>query len=355
MDITNKISFDFNTMQRLITIISRIDSFKGAWMSLEANENIYLKELRRIATIQSIGSSTRIEGATLTNDEVRELLDNLKITKLTTRDSQEVIGYYDTLEVVYDSFPEISLTENNIKSLHNLLLKYSEKDEHHKGQYKNLSNKVVASYPDGIQKTIFNTTEPHLVSKEIEDVLHWVNDLLNKKDIHPLIVIGTFVYEFLSIHPFQDGNGRLSRLLTTLLLLRSDYQFVKYVSFENIIEERKSEYYKVLIEGQQNRYQENERIDSWLLFFFDCLLSLTERLENKYNRYKSKGGYLNERQKNVLHFIKENQPVKVGDVSKHFEEYPLNTIKKDLLHMRNEKMIEAIGRGKGTVYIESNE
>lgn len=351
MDISQKISFDFKTTQRLINIIGRIDVFKGIWSAVEIKENIYLKELRRIATIESIGSSTRIEGAALSDQEVKELLDNIKITKLVSRDQQEVIGYYETLEMIYDAWEDIPLSENNIKSLHSALLKHSDKDSRHKGNYKQLSNQVVATYPDGSQRLIFKTTEPHLVQKAIEEILLWTNNALESKEIHPLIVIATFVYEFLSIHPFQDGNGRLSRLLTTLLLLRYNYPFVKYVSFENLIEQRKSDYYRALMDGQQNRYSEAERIDSWLLFFFEAIESLTKRLEAKYNMYKSKGGYLNERQKVVMNYIREHQPVKVGDISQAFLDLSVNTIKKDLLYMKNEQLITTVGLGKGTVYI----
>ncbi len=352
MDIANKINFDFATTQKLIKLIGQIDSFKGRWQAVEGRENIYLKELRRIATIQSIGSSTRIEGATLTDEEVKELLANIKVTKLTSRDSQEVMGYYDTLEIIYNGYDNIPLTENSIKSLHSALLKYSTKDERHKGNYKNLSNQVVAKYPGGIEKTIFRTTEPHLVGKEMEELLLWTNQTLESEDIHPLIAIGTFVYDFLSIHPFQDGNGRLSRLLTTLLLLRSDYPFIQYVSFENIIEERKSDYYRALMEGQKNRYSDNERIDAWLLFFFDCLVTLTQRLDIKYNSFKSKGGYLNDRQKKIVEFIKASgQPVKVSDVARALPEFSVNTIRKDLLYLRDEKAIIPIGVGRGTAYV----
>lgn len=353
MDISQKISFDFQTTQRLINIISRVDLFKGCWTAVEMKENVYLKELRRIATIESIGSSTRIEGSALSNQEVKDLLDNIKITKLTSRDQQEVIGYYETLEIIYDAWENIAVSETNIKSLHSSLLRYSDKDSRHKGNYKQLSNQVVATYPDGSQRLIFKTTEPHLVQKEMEDLLLWTNHTLDSKEIHPLIVIGSFVYEFLSIHPFQDGNGRLSRLLTTLLLLRSEYHFIKYVSFENLIEQRKSEYYRALMDGQQNRYSEKERVDSWLLFFLEAVETLTKRLEAKYNIYKSKGGYLNYRQKIIMTFIREHQPVKVGDISKAFPEFSVNTIKKDLLHMKTEQLINSLGVGKGTVYVLS--
>ena len=115
-----------------------------------------------------------------------------------------------------------------------------------------MSNKVVANYPDGTQKVIFNTTEPHLVESEMNELIGWTNQELEKNEMHQLVIIALFIYEFLSIHPFQDGNGRLSRLLTNLLLLKNDYQFIQYVSFENLIEQKKKTYYEALMDGQKN-------------------------------------------------------------------------------------------------------
>ena len=351
MDIINKLNFDFKTNQLVLKVISQIDLFKGKWNIIEQKENRYLKELRKIATIESIGSSTRIEGSTMTDDEIKKLLANIKITKFKTRDEQEVVGYYDTLETVYENYTNIDLTENSIKQLHGTLLKHCDKDGRHRGHYKNLSNKVVANYPDGTQKIIFNTTEPLLVDPQMKDLVKWTKQQLTKQDIHPLIVMGVFIYEFLSIHPFQDSNGRLSRLLTTLLLLKQDYQFVQYVSFENLIEQKKKDYYKALMDGQKNRNTKSEQIDKWILFFLDCINILIIRLEKKYNIYKSKGGYLNDRQKMIKEFIKKKQPVKLNDISNNFNEISANTIKKDLQYLKSENIIESIGQRKGTVYV----
>ncbi len=351
MDILKKMNFDFKTNQTILKIISQVDLFKGKWNIIEKKDNKYLKELRKIATIESIGSSTRIEGSTLTDEEVKKLLANIKITKFKTRDEQEVIGYYDALETIIDNFSEIDLTENHIKQLHGTLLKHSDKDGRHRGTYKNLSNKVVANYPDGTQRVIFNTTEPHLIGVQMNALVKWTKSELKKNEIHPLIIIGIFIYEFLSIHPFQDGNGRLSRLLTTLLLLRYDYQFVQYVSFENIIESKKKDYYQALIDGQKHRNKETEIVDKWILFFLTCMTILIERLEKKYDIFKSKGGYLNERQKMIRNYIKKNQPVKLNDISNNFEEISANTIKKDLQYLKSENIIDSIGKNKGTVYI----
>jgi len=347
----SKLRFDFVSTQKIITKIGFIDSFKGKWLAIEKAENRYLRELRKIATIQSIGSSTRIEGATLSNQEVESLLKNLKINKLETRDEQEVFGYYDALEIILQNFEAIDLNESNIFNLHNLLLKYSGKDQTHKGRYKQLPNKVVANYPDGKQRIIFSTTEPYLVKKEMDDLISWTNNKLQSNEIHPLITIGAFIYEFLSIHPFQDGNGRLSRLITTILLLKNDYPFIQYISFENQIEKEKQRYYQVLMDAQQYRNSEKEIIKKWMLFFLESLEVLIQKLEEKYSRYKSKGPYLNERQRVVIDFIKRNEPVKTADVAEFMENESIYTIKKDMLYLHREGAIEKVGDGKATIYI----
>ena len=350
----NKLNFDFLTNQKTLNLIGKIDLYKGKWNTIEKSENIYLKELRKIATIESVGSSTRIEGGTLTDKEIKELLNVVKITELKTRDEQEVIGYYDTLEIIFENYSGIQLSENYIKQLHQNLLRYSSKDDRHRGCYKSLTNKVVANYPGGIQKVIFNTTEVRLVESEMNDLIKWTNEEIIKEEIHPLIIVALFVYEFLSIHPFQDGNGRLSRLLTTMLLMKYDYLFIQYVSFENLIEQSKKEYYQVLREGQKNRYKENEIISKWTLYFLNNISILSQKLDAKYGVFKTKGGYLNERQKEVQKFIGKNQPVKISDISKSFENITIHTLKKDLQYMKSEKMIIALGKGKGTVYILEN-
>ena len=350
-----KLRFDFATTQKIINKIGFIDSFKGKWTNLEIRESKYLRELKRIATIQSIGSSTRIEGVTLTNEEIETLLSNLKINKLKSRDEQEVFGYYEALEVILANYKSINVSEGSIFNLHNLLLKFSQKDQSHRGQYKQLSNKVVARYPGGEQRVIFNTTEPFLVKKEMEDLIIWTNSQLNQREIHPIIVIGTFVYEFLSIHPFQDGNGRISRLLTNLILLREGYDFIQYVSLENQIERRKRDYYRVLMEAQQNRNTDKEIIDKWIIFFLECLEEVIRKLEVKYQEYKNRGPYLNSRQKRVIQFIKENQPIKIMDITNRFESESRNTIKKDLQYFMKEGLIEKIGEGRGTIYVFKEE
>ena len=346
-----KLQFTYEINQKILNLIAEIDLLKGKWSVLEDENTGFLNELRNIATIQSIGSSTRIEGATLSDEEIKTLISNLKINQLETSDEQEVIGYYDAQELIFENFQSIDLSENYIKQLHGILLKYSSKDDRQRGLYKALTNKVVATYPGGEQKVIFNTTEPHLVSGEMEKVIGWTAQCLSDRRLHPLMAIGLFIYEFLSIHPFHDGNGRLSRLLTTLLLLKEDYNFIKYVSFERLIEERKKDYYAALMECQQHRHSRQEMIDIWIVFFLTSLRSLGNKLEAKVAQSKLKNRpYLNARQKEILEFITDHGPCKVGDIKTGFPDVSINTLKKDVQYLVEISVIRKEGQRKGTTY-----
>ncbi len=350
MDMSKKIAFQATIFQDIIQKLGLIDTFKGGWNLIENKEKRYLKELREIATIQSIGSSTRIEGATLTDDEVKQLLKSVKISKLDKREEQEVVGYYEALELILEHYDDIDLSERYLHQLHSVLLKYSSKDQRHKGQYKNLSNQVVANYPDGKQKVIFRTTEPHLTAKEMHDLIVWTNQQLEEKKLHPILITSVFVYEFLSIHPYQDGNGRLSRLLTTFLLLKQDYNFIEYVSFEHVIENRKDMYYRVLMETQKHRGSDDEILDRWVIFFLDCLIDLTNKLTVKYDTYNSLKSNTNDRQKQVLTYINQHKTIQIKDLEENLSNYSRNTLKKDLRYLVQEGFILTTGSGRGVRY-----
>lgn len=344
-----KLSFDSEVYQQLSLQLSVLDTFKGSWKVKESQQGQYLKELRKIATIESTGSSTRIEGAKLLDKEVEKLLASVKVTRFESRDEQEVAGYYDALKLILENYGKIEISERYVHQLHGLLLKYSDKDQAHRGNYKQSSNKVVANYPDGTQRVLFDPTPPHLTPLEMPQLIGWLNERIKKKDMHPLIFIAGFVYEFLSIHPYKDGNGRLSRLLTTLLMMKQGYEFIQYISFENVIESSKDEYYRVLMDGQQNRYKDNERIYSWVFYFMQSLITLTERLDAKYETYSKLKPSLNKRQQQVLDFVLNNEPAQVGDIEKALKE-SRNTLKKDLAYLVREKLLLKTGDRKGTRY-----
>ncbi|MBP6812712.1 MAG: Fic family protein [Saprospiraceae bacterium] len=346
----SKLRFDFGAQQAVLRKIAAIDAFQSRWKVEQSDEQVFLRQMKSQAIVESTGSSTRIEGSTLTNIEVESVLKNIKVTHLKSRDEQEVVGYYEVLELVLEQYREIPLSENYIGQLHGMLLRHSVKDQRHRGAYKSLSNQVVATSPEGAQKIIFDTTPPHLTSAAMHELVEWHNRTLGADELHPLLVIAVFVYEFLSIHPFQDGNGRLSRLLTTLLLLQQGYDFIQYTSFEQLIEERKRDYYRSLMDGQQRRGQQEEIITQWVLFFLDCLLTLTQRLTEKRNTYFALKGYLNERQKQILETVKAQTVVQMADLMRIHPLIPRATLKRDMSILVERRLLVQVGKGRGVRY-----
>lgn len=266
----------------ILRLISEIDEFKGQWKALERLTPERLSALRRVATIESVGSSTRIEGAKLSDPEVERLLHGLQIHSFRSRDEQEVAGYAEAMELVFHSWKEIFVTENHLKQLHGVLLKYSTKDERHRGQYKTLPNNVEAFDSEGKSLgIIFQTSSPFDTPQQMEELIKTVREQLEIKENHPLLVIAAFVVRFLAIHPFQDGNGRLSRILTTFLLLRTAYDYVPYSSLERVIEDRKDEYYLALRKAQMTLDKDEAGLPDWIDFFLRCLIRQKDTLADK--------------------------------------------------------------------------
>ncbi|KKW34895.1 MAG: Filamentation induced by cAMP protein Fic [Parcubacteria group bacterium GW2011_GWB1_53_43] len=222
-----------------MALLAGIDGIRGEFKGGLRMTPQAITNLKRSTLITSAGASTRIEGAKLNDEEVEKVMRGLAVSKFADRDSQEVQGYLETLQNVFDSFQTLPLRESVITSLHNQLLKYSNKDDTHRGGYKKKENTVGVVGADGkVVKIMFETTPAYLTGKEMQELVDWTADALEKNHFHRLLIIANFIVEFLKIHPFEDGNGRLSRVISNLLLLRSGYTFVQYVSHEQIIERR---------------------------------------------------------------------------------------------------------------------
>jgi len=338
-------NFNLNVDWQLINLISVIDRFDSQWTAIERREGQSLKQLKSIATVRSIGASNRIEGNRMTNEEIDVLLKKIDITKLTDRDSQEVIGYFDVLDLISESYENITITENNIKSLHNSLMKYSTEDEWHKGDYKQHNNTVEATFVDGTRQIIFQTTEAGFATEDaIRQLIEWYN---SETEVHTLIKCATFVYEFLSIHPFQDGNGRLSRLLSALLLLKNGYKWIQYVSFEHEIENRKSEYYQALRVCQAQR--PNEDITIWINFFLKALRNIQTQLMKKLEQSGIET-QLSPREKAILTIIQNYSGIKSSEIANKLD-IPNPTVKRILSDLQSKGMIEKQGNGRSTVYL----
>jgi Fic family protein len=239
---------------QLLALLSELDEFKGAWRALQNIAPDRLNALKRIATIESIGSSTRIEGSKLTDREVEQLLGRLDTKAFKSRDEAEVAGYAEVMETVFQSWADLRLTENHLKQLHRDLLRHSAKDERHRGEYKTVRNDVGAFDENGAMiGVVFETATPFDTPRRMTELLAWLEDARTNKTLHPLLIVAVFIVVFLAIHPFQDGNGRLSRILTTLLLLQAGYSYVPYSSLESVIENSKEGYYLALRQTQGSR------------------------------------------------------------------------------------------------------
>ncbi|MBM4145128.1 MAG: Fic family protein [Nitrospira sp.] len=266
----------------ILNLIAEIDEFKGGWKYLSFLRPDALANLRRVATIESVGASTRIEGARLSDVEVERLLSGLSAHSFQSRDEEEVAGYAEAMELVFDSYNELTLTENHIRQLHSVLLKHSSKDAWHRGEYKKLPNNVEAFDPYGKSLgVIFETTPPFETPGKMKELVEWTSVSLRESDLHPLLVIAVFSVHFLAVHPFQDRNGRLARILTILLLLRQGYLYVPYASLEAVMEANKDSYYISLRRSQKTLYTDRYNISSWILFFLRALKTQKDNLAMK--------------------------------------------------------------------------
>jgi Fic family protein len=334
----------------LLKLITAIDEFKGAWRAIGRIAPERLSALRRVATIESIGSSTRIEGAKLTDREVERLLSNLATQSFSTRDEQEVAGYAQVMETVFEHWGSINLTENHIKQLHRDLLKHSSKDERHRGGYKTLPNDVGAFDANGKQiGIVLETATPFDTPRLMTALVEWAEAALTNNETHPLIVIAVFIVSFLAIHPFQDGNGRLSRILTTLLLLRSGYAYVPYSSLENIIEQTKKDYYLALRQTQETIRSAHPDWRPWLKYFLGALAEQKTRLEKKIERERVLLGDLPELSVQILELCRERGRVTISEIVK-VTSANRNTIKDHLAALTDKGHLTRHGAGRGVWY-----
>ena len=335
--------------QKILQKITQIDEFKGLWKGSLRLSPQTLGRLKRSVLITSTGASTRIEGSKMSDDEVARLIRGLKTVSPKGRDAEEVAGYADLLGRIFDHWKTLKITEGQILHFHKILLNFSEKDKTHKGKYKTTDNKVVMIKEDGEEVVIFEPTKPYLAKKEMDDAIFWLGEEMEKKETHPLIIIANFIFEFLAIHPFRDGNGRLSRALTTLLLLETGYTYVPYVSLDEIIEERKIDYYLALRKTQSKHKTKREDIMPWLNFLLDALLEQTKRAKEIMEEDQPEK-LLSEKQLAIFQLFQVDT-LSISEISKLLKNsIPMATIKQALARLVDLKLIERIGATRGARY-----
>ena len=334
----------------MLRLIAEIDEFKGRWEALQALSPERLRSLRHVATIESIGSSTRIEGVKLTDQQIETLLTNLQRYAFKSRDEQEVAGYAEAMDLLFQSWEELTLTENHLKQLHAVLLKFSTKDEYHRGQYKRTPNHVVSYDQQGKEiGVIFATTSPFQTPLEMQELIEWTRQTLEDRQLHPLLIIAMFVVRFLAIHPFQDGNGRLSRIVTTLLLLRAGYAYVPYASLESVIEENNDRYYAALRKTQSTLAQANPNWEAWIIFFLRCLKKQKDHLAHKLQRERILAQPLPPLSVTILKLLREHERLTIAELER-LTEANRNTLKVRLRELTQAGQIARHGQGRATWY-----
>jgi len=334
---------------RIIRLIAEIDEFKGFWKGIQNISSETLSTLRVLATIESIGSSTRIEGARLSDPEVSALLKGLDMRSFPSRDEQEVAGYAKAMQLIHESNKDIDLTENNIKQLHKILMQFSTKDNWHLGEYKKHPNHVAAFDSDGSQiGIVFETAPPIKTPILMTSLVETTQKRLKDKDIHPLLTIADFVVRFLAIHPFQDGNGRLARVLTNLMLLRAGYDFVQYSSHEKVVEANKDKYYLALRKSQKNLQSDNDLPLMWTEFFLEVLKKQKDHLFEKIER-EQRARKIPELSENILHLAIDHGRITISFISNTLGANR-NTVKKHIQQLvKNDRLVKH-GKGRGTYY-----
>ena len=334
----------------ILSLIAEIDEFKGAWRAIGRIAPERLSSLRRVATIESIGSSTRIEGARLSDREVEKLLANIRIGSFASRDEQEAAGYAAVMEAVFNAYDAIPLTENHIRQLHRDLLAHSAKDERHRGSYKTLANHVEAFDEEGKSLGIvFETATPFDTPSRMAELAAWVAGLEKDGSLHPLLVIAVSVVVFLAIHPFQDGNGRLSRILTTLMLLRAGYAYVPYSSLESVIEQNKEGYYLSLRRTQGTILTGEPDWNPWLEFFLRTLQRQKQRLETKLERERIMLAGMPELSVLILTLAREHGRVTVAEAAR-VSGASRHTVKDHLKSLVRQGHLTLHGVGRGAWY-----
>lgn len=243
-----------------------------------------LEKLVEIAKIQSTEASNAIEGIVTTNTRIKQL-----VTKKTTpknRDEQEIAGYRDVLGIIHESFDAISITTNYILQLHKIL--YSHMNNPVAGRTKTVQNYISATYPDGRVETLFTPLDPFETPTALEIICNEYNRVIGNLEVEPLIAIPIFIHDFLCIHPFNDGNGRMSRLLTTLLLYRSGFYVGKYISLEAKIAKNKVLYYDALAKSQIGWNEGTEDVVPFIKYLLGTILAAYKDFEDRFALVETK-------------------------------------------------------------------
>jgi len=344
-----RLEFQPNIAHKIYGFIAQIEELTGQWKAGTGLSPQILSRLKKSVIITSTGASTRIEGAALSDEDVEKIMRGISVQKFKDRDKQEVQGYFELLSTIFDVWKQIPFTESMIKHSHKELLKYVDKDERHRGEYKKTENNVEMFDESGKSLgVVFKTTPAYLTPKQMQELVEWTAWALDESEYHPLLIIGNFLLTFLAIHPFQDGNGRLSRVLTNVFLLKAGYAYVPYVSHEKLIEDHKADYYVALRKSQSTLGTEQENIEPWLEFFVTVSLEQAQQAIELLS-HENIEKILSPKQLAVWQYLETVEEATAGDIAK-VASVARPTVSQAIDVLLRLKKIERIGQGRTTRY-----
>jgi Fic family protein len=347
--LSQRLNFNLETNSQVQLLLTQIDNYKGQWSGNKNLSGQFLKQLTKSIIASSTGASTRIEGSKLNDKEVERIIKEGKLRKISTRDEQEVVGYFEILENVFEDYSKVTFNQRTILEIHSILLKYSEKDTRHRGGYKLNSNQVVAiDNQNQVIGVIFDPASVQDTPIMMKELISWTTQALKSQAIHPILVIANFIFEFLSIHPFKDGNGRASRVLTNLLLLQNGYDFTRFVSHEKLIEEAKTEYYIALRQSSKTWNTPDEDISQWILFILTIFSKQAKMSVDLFNSNDTTQ-YLSNYQTIIWNLFLQGQTLSRKDIFKATN-IPLSTIEHSIRKLLSMNKLDSLGEGRSRRY-----
>lgn len=302
-----------------------------------------LEKLVEIAKIQSTEASNAIEGIITTSTRIKQLVEEKTTPK--NRDEQEIAGYRDVLNIIHESFDTIPISQNYILQLHKIL--YSHMNNPMGGRIKSVQNYISATYPDGHVETLFTPLSPFETPEALDKICEEYNRVIGNMEVEPLIIIPIFIHDFLCIHPFNDGNGRMSRLLTTLLLYRNGFYIGKYISLEAKIAKNKDLYYNALSQAQHGWHEGTEDVVPFIKYLLGTILATYKDFEDRFSLVETKLP--------ALEMVRQASMYKIGrfnkqDIRELCPTLSNSSIEKAFRDLISLGEIKKEGKGKGTCY-----
>ena len=333
-----------NIPANMYDLISKIYEYKGKQELYVANFSDVLDKMIEVAKIQSTKSSNAIEGISTNDTRLEELMNKKSEPK--NRNEEEIYGYREVLDIIHENYENIEFTKNNILTLHNRLYSYS--GESHKGKFKTTDNSIVETNALGEKKVRFQPVSAFETENYIEKMISAYNEALRLK-IPPLLLIPTVIHDFLCIHPFADGNGRISRLLTLLLLYKNGFFVGKYISLEMIIEETKDIYYEELQASSENWHSGTNNDLPFIKYMLSVIYKAYSECDERFKLISEKSLTSTERVMKV--FENSLEPLSKSDIAILCPDISKRTIERALKELKDRGLIKQLGSGRSTKYI----